>query len=161
MSEGLCAAKYYQKAPKSITWISILGSLIWMEITSGSILMIAQLKFKTPFKNVQLFLCSFKIKRTPEELPFECGERIPQFLQQFWWHSVTFIPHKLEADVTEVCGQSNYFNVHFFPYPRTQSSCCLLLFGLFFTAESQPKSCNLLIQIQAEDLDLWLKDVET
>lgn len=60
--EGLHTAKYYQKAPKRILWISLWFSLVWMEITSGSILMITQFKnLKRPFRrllNVHLFLRS-------------------------------------------------------------------------------------------------------
>lgn len=143
--EGLHAAKYYQKAPKRISWIFIWFSLVWMEITSGSILMITQFKnLKRPFRrllNVHLFLCS-----TWETSVSETSQFLSIILWKLNWH--------WQRSLMRFCGPfvRNYFDVLFFFLFLSENSTVftlLLLSGLFcISAESWPKSWKVFIQIQ-------------
>lgn len=132
--EGLHAAKYYQKAPKRISWISIWFSLVWMEITSGSILMITQFKIlKRPFRrllNVHLFLCS-----TWETSVSGTSQFLSIILWKLNWH--------WQRSLVRFCGAfvRNYFDVLFFfcSYLRTRqcSHCCCMVYFAYLQNHDQ------------------------
>lgn len=146
--EGLHAAKYYQKAPERISWISIWFSLVWMEITSDSILMITQFKnLKRPFRrllNVHLFLCSTwetsvwvgrRNFSVPLNNPLEAELTLAAVVNEVLW---------------TVCQELFWCSFLFlFLSENSTVFTLLLLSGLFcISAESRPKSWKVFIQIQ-------------